>query len=348
MQDGRRVSLILDSSHHGYRLMMVCKKEETEEEGFQQFRYMFLNGIFQYIEQFKADELIIAIDSQKNWRKSIFPQYKAHRKIIRKFDDEKEEGWFSFEKYFKVYNEFLQEISTNLPFKLLNVEYAEADDVAGILSHSEELKENAKIIVTSDQDYMQLLSLPMVKIYNPITKKFMETECPKKHLLMKAIMGDKGDNIPSIKDTHHFKPEFVEFCINDGVAKNEQNLKIIFENDEERLLSMEIKFLDRYGIKASRVMRFSEKLAYSLIEEGKLDEHIKSDETMKTKLIRNNRLVNLTAQPPKLKEMIIEQYKSSKINCKMNSLFTFFVKNSFNGFLQEGTKISNCLAPLYK
>jgi hypothetical protein len=348
MRNGKKITVILDSSHHGMRLISVCRKEETEEEAFQNWKYMYLNGIFQYIDQFNADEFIIAIDSSSNWRKQVHPYYKGLRAIKRKEDEASDTtGWFSFESYYKMYKKFLSDIKEIFPFKVIEVKYAEADDVASILANSSELKGNSKIIVTTDQDYIQLMQDPLIKIFNPITKKFMECDNPKNHLIKKILLGDKGDHVPSIKDSHNFKPEFLQFCVNENVAQNENNAKIILEHDENILMSMELLFHDRYGIKPSRVTIFSEKLANSLISENKVNEYIEGNAELKRKFIRNNKLINLTAQPKEIKERTIQQYNNITLPNKIKKLFDFFVINGFNDFLQNSTRIGNTLAPLY-
>ena len=143
-KNGNKVTLILDSSHHAMRLISVCKKEDTAEEGYGLWKYYFLNGIFQYIEKFKADEVIIAVDSRTNWRKQIFPYYKSHRKLLRDKID-KSDDWFNFKEYFKIYSDFLEEIKKNLPFKVIEVSDAEADDIAGILINDKVI---TKVIVS--------------------------------------------------------------------------------------------------------------------------------------------------------------------------------------------------------
>jgi hypothetical protein len=348
MENGKKITVILDSSHHGFRHAMICKKEETEEEGMQMWKYKYLNSIFEFLNNFNADELIIAVDSRKNWRKQIFPFYKSNRKLTRKSKDNKELGWFRYENYFEFYKNFLQEIQTNLPFKVMEIPHVEADDIAGVLSHSKELENNIKIIITTDQDYTQLLTQPLLKIYNPIDKKFVETECAKKQLLVKLLIGDKGDDIPSVADRHAYKPEFIQYCLTENIAPNETTLKILLENNEELLLKSEYNFLEKYSIKAARVMSFSEKLAKSLVEQNELQEFLEKDKEVKAKFLRNNKLMNLTAQPKEIKEAILENYNNQKITAKMTNLFTFFVKHSFNEFMENNTKIAQTLKPLYK
>jgi len=346
MDNGRKTTVVLDSSHHGFRMLAVCRKEDTEEEAFQMWKYKYLNGIFQYIDKFNADEFIIALDSRKNWRKKVFPYYKGVRKIKRDADESADEGWFCFQNYFDMYEKFMEDLTSNLPFKSLEIEFAEADDIAGVLCTHEKLKGHNKIFVTVDQDYIQLMQNPLTKIYNPMKHEFMKSDNPKHDLLKKIVLGDKGDHVPSIQDKHKFKPEFLEYCINEGIAKNESNAKIKLENDEDLLLTHELEFMRKYGIKPSRVTKFSAKLANSLIEDNKLMEHLATDPELKRKFLRNNKIVNLTSQPKEIKAKILEEYDNTEIKAGLKNLFDFFIKHNFNEFMEETVRIGDILEPL--
>lgn len=328
------------------RMVFICKQEETPEEGFQLFRYMFINAIFQFIEKFKADEVIIALDSRKNWRKQFFKYYKADRKFKRQTEDDSE-GWFTYQQFYDEFDRLINDIQNNLPFKTIKIDNTEADDIAGVLCSSEALSENIKIVITNDKDYNQMLAFPMVKVFNPMTKEFVKCEDPKKELIFKIIMGDKGDYVPSIQDRHIFKEEFLEYCVKEDIAQNTTNVKIKLEGDEELKYDMELKFQEKYGIKPSRVMRFSSKLANSLSKDRKeLNAYLAEDEELKKKFVRNNRLVNLSAQPPKIKELILQTYNNYELKAGLNKLFEFFILNSFNQFMEETTKIGKLLQPL--
>ena len=173
-------------------------------------------------------------------------------------------------------------------------------------------------------------------------------DVPKNDLLMKVVIGDKGDYVPSIDDKHGYKPEFLEWCVNENVADNQDALQVKFKHDENLVVEHELKFLDKYGIKAARVSTFPPKLATSLINEGKLLEHInkKENEKLKEKFVRNNKLVNLTAQPKKLKEQIINSYSDYELKAGLNKLFDFFIMNGFNQFMEDTVRIGNMLEPL--
>lgn len=341
-------TLLVDVSHHSMRLVSICKREETAEEGYTLWRYYFINGIINFIEQFKADEVVLAIDSKHNWRKKVFPWYKGHRKLLRekidaKATDEETKDWFMFDEYYKQLEMLISEIKTVMPFKIIEVDTAEGDDIIGVLCSN--LKNNITV-VANDNDFVQLLKFPNVKIYNPIQKKFMECEDPKKALLMKICRGDDGDFVPSINDKHTFKPEFIEFCINEKkLAQNQASVEVILNDDESILYNTIFAFMEKYGIKPSRITRFSEKMAAGAINNNTLQELLNENEDMKKRFVRNGKLINLTSQPEEIKKSIMDAYSGYTLPA-LNGLFSYFVKSGYNGLLDDMSRVTAILKTL--
>jgi 5'-3' exonuclease len=134
-------------------------------------------------------ELVLCCDNRKNWRKKFFPYYKAHRKKIR---DDSDHDWNTI---FQCLNQVKTELVENFPYKVLEVDTAEADDIIGILCRY--LSDVPILILSGDKDFMQLHTNPNVKQYSPIQKRFLKTDDPKKFLQEHIMRGDKGDGVPN-------------------------------------------------------------------------------------------------------------------------------------------------------
>jgi hypothetical protein len=104
---------------------------------------------------------------------------------------------------FDMLAKFKQELKENFPYKVIDVEGAEADDIIGTLAPRAVAHEDV-LIISSDGDFLQLQMYNKQKLghtikqYNPAQKKFVVSEDPVKELKMKIINGDKGDGIPNI------------------------------------------------------------------------------------------------------------------------------------------------------
>jgi len=157
-------------------------------------RHMILNTIRTYVKKFKEShgpEVIIACDNKKYWRRDIFPYYKAHR---RKARESSGHDWTSI---FEVLHKIKEELRNHSPYKVIDVDTAEADDIIAVLAtrHSGSGK---VMILSSDKDFAQLQKFPNVEQYSPILKKFIKEPLPFVQLKQLIIRGDKGDGIPNI------------------------------------------------------------------------------------------------------------------------------------------------------
>ena len=170
------------------------KKVKLEEH---LIRHMILNILRNHIKTFKKEygEVVLCCDNRKYWRKEYFPFYKAGRKKNR------EKSELDWHLIFDMLAKFKDELKENFPYKVVDVEGAEADDIIGTLVPRHIAHEDI-VIISSDGDFLQLQKYNtgkhIVKQYNPTQKKFLKSENPILELKEKIIRGDRGDGIPNI------------------------------------------------------------------------------------------------------------------------------------------------------
>lgn len=160
-------------------------------------RHMVLNTIRSLLVKYKHEygELVIACDDKKYWRKEFFPHYKANRKKTR---DASEVDWNAI---FNCLNKIRDELKTFFPYRVIQVEGAEADDVIATLvtKNGNVLNTGEKILILSgDKDFVQLQIYGNVKQFDPIRKKFIEHSDPQQFLKEHILKGDSGDGIPNV------------------------------------------------------------------------------------------------------------------------------------------------------
>lgn len=161
-------------------------------------RHMILNIIRTHLRNFRKDygEVVLCADNRKYWRKEYFPFYKAGRKKSRSNSD------LDWHLIFDMLSKFKQELKDNFPYKVIDVEGAEADDIIGTLAPRHVMHEDV-LIISSDGDFLQLQMYNgrgphTIKQYNPTQKKFIVSDDPVRELKEKIINGDRGDGIPNI------------------------------------------------------------------------------------------------------------------------------------------------------
>jgi hypothetical protein len=164
-------------------------------------RHMVLNSVRSYKTKLGAEygELIIACDSKQYWRREVFPYYKANRK---KSQAASELNWKAI---FDCLNTIRAELKEYFPYRIIDVETTEADDVIGTLcikygdTSGMNLPSVEKILVLSgDKDFQQLQRFTNVTQYDPIRKKKIICNDPERFLLEHVIKGDVGDGVPNI------------------------------------------------------------------------------------------------------------------------------------------------------
>lgn len=160
-------------------------------------RHMILNTLRFNRNKFGNEygEFIICADDKDYWRKKSFPYYKARRKMDRQ---KSELDWNTI---FCVLNKVREELKEFFPYKVIQIDHAEADDIIGTIVHEEgqELNTGEKILILSgDKDYIQLHKYANVNQYDPTRKKWIRHSDPTAYLREHIIRGDAGDGVPNI------------------------------------------------------------------------------------------------------------------------------------------------------
>ena len=165
-----------------------------------------LGALIRTIEPTQVYVVFDGVDSSSN-RKNIIPEYKSGRNMVRLtkhelFDNLEEENDSKIEQIVRI----IQYLKT-LPVKTVSLSRVEADDVIAYLSSTlPSHPEDRVFIVSSDKDYLQLIS-KKVTVYRPIEKEYYTEDTvvekfgvtPHNFLLYKLLMGDNSDGITGIK-----------------------------------------------------------------------------------------------------------------------------------------------------
>ena len=170
-------------------LMKQIGNTQNLEEGL--VRHMVLNSIRAISKKFRNHgDVVIACDGPTYWRRDVFPQYKQHRR------GDREKSGHDWTAIFTILHKIREEIAANMPYKVIRVDGAEADDIIATLVKKYAPHENI-VIVSSDKDFVQLHVNKSVKQWSPILGKFVTTTSPQRDKLEHILQGDRGDGIPN-------------------------------------------------------------------------------------------------------------------------------------------------------
>lgn len=189
--------ILLDLSQVMISNIMMQVGQHTDAIQPDLVRHMVINTIRSLKTKFGNEygELVIACDAKKYWRREYFPAYKGNRKADR------EKSNIDWPVLFDTLNQIKSELKEFFPYRVIQVDGAEADDVIGTLTmkYGTLLNSDTKILILSgDKDFVQLQQYGNVRQYDPVRKKEIETSDPEKFLKHLVLAGDRGDGVPNV------------------------------------------------------------------------------------------------------------------------------------------------------
>jgi 5'-3' exonuclease len=202
---------LIDTANTFFRARHIASRNSDTWEKIGMALHLTLSSVNQVVRKYGIDHVVFCLEG-RSWRKDVYPQYKAHRKVAEQAltESEAEENKMFWETY-DIFTTFLRE-KTNV--SVLRHERAEADDLIARFIHLHPNDEN--YIISSDTDYVQLIA-PNVKQYNGVANQLITLEGyfddkgkpikdkktkepkllgdPQFHLFEKIMRGDAGDNV---------------------------------------------------------------------------------------------------------------------------------------------------------
>jgi 5'-3' exonuclease len=206
---------------------------------------VFMTAFFKHIlDDFKKlckkwktnmSQMVFCCDCSRDkiWRNEFIDAYKQTRIT---------HSTFNSQIFFRFY-QYLEEHQQDWKINIISQDHLEADDIAYLMKQLLLKHEftNEIIIITNDNDYLQLLD-PQTKLINlnPKNNDLSIRSCgdPQKDLKIKLIMGDKVDNIKAIhpgigqkvatKLASLSEEDFEKYMVTKNCKENyEKNKKII-------------------------------------------------------------------------------------------------------------------------
>ena len=256
-------------------------------------RHMILNTIRSNLVKFRGeygDDLVIACDDKNYWRKSYFPYYKANRKKNRDASD------LDWNNIFQSLNKIRDEIRDNFPYRTIQVESAEADDIIGTLcnEYGRELGGEPILIISGDKDFVQLQKYSNVSQYDPVRKRWLKNPRPTEFLYEHIIKGDSGDGVPN-------------FLSEDDI--------FISEGRQRPVTSKKLKAW------------------LSELLNGKTPEEIFTHEQLRN-WNRNRSLIDLDMVPDDIREQVLQQFNEQE-NRDRSQLFNYFIANKLKNLTEK-------------
>lgn len=277
-------------------LMAQISSSPRQEISENLIRHIVLAMILSYKKKFGKDygQIVFAADDRNYWRKEVFPYYKACRKKNR------DESKYDWNLIFNSLNKIRDEIKENFPYKVIQVDKAEADDIIGSLtrySQTNELQRRGIIeepspvlVLSGDKDFLQLQKYPNVKQYSPMQKKFLHVDDPHVFLKEHILRGDSGDGIPNFLSEDNI-------LVTPGLRQKPLTAKKM-----EQFLHTDVETFEC--------------------------------PTLKRNFYRNQQIIDLSFTPLNIQDNIVKTYHETIVG-KKSKLMNYFIKNKLKHLMQD-------------
>lgn len=183
---------VMNTHFHPAPTLEPGVSEDVDKVGF--IRHLILNSIRNLVKTFTKEygTPVVVMEGKECWRKHVFPHYKAKRK------DQRNALPDHVKELLQASHDIKKELKTSLPYAVVQIDGAEADDVIAVLAKE---AQEPVLICSSDKDFLQLHQVHpfVIRQYSPIKRMLIEPEHTAKQSLMEKICtGDAGDGIPNI------------------------------------------------------------------------------------------------------------------------------------------------------
>jgi 5'-3' exonuclease len=284
--------ILIDTANTFFRARHIASRNSDTWEKIGMALHLTLASVNQVVRKFGADHVVFCLEG-RSWRKDHYEPYKKNRVVdaLAQTEAEKEENemfWDTYEKF----TTFLKE-KTNV--SVLRHERAEADDMIARFVHLH--PNDTHYIISSDTDYIQLIS-DNVHQYNGITNQFITLEGyhdekgrlvvdkktkepkllgdPQWHLFMKCMRGDSSDNV---------------FSAYPGVR--------------EKGTKNKVGLTEAYADRHKQGFNWNNMMLQRWVDHNEVEHRVKDDYE------RNRVLIDLTAQPQEIKDLVDSRIKES-------------------------------------
>ena len=309
---------LIDTANTFFRARHIASRNSDTWEKIGMALHLTMASVNQMVRKFGVDHVVFCLEG-RSWRKDHYEPYKRNRvvDVLSQTEAEKEEN----EMFWDTYEKFTTYLKEKTNVSVLRHERAEADDLIARFIHLH--PDDEHFIISSDTDYVQLIT-ENVKQYNGVANQLITLEGyfddkgkivkdkktkepkllgdPQWHLFMKCMRGDSSDNVFSAYPG-----------VREKGSKNKVGLTEAYEDRNKQGFNWNNMMLQRW------------------VDHNNVEHRVKDDYE------RNRVLIDLTAQPQEIKDLVDARIKEGVRTTTIPQVGIHFMK--FCG-KYELTKIS--------
>jgi 5'-3' exonuclease len=204
-------TMLLDLNNFAHR----CRAGFTNDGS--AFLFKFVRNLRALVAEIGPSSLVFVKEGSPEHRYELFPEYKGHRRV-KKDDPEVEKKWKDIMELKEQVDEAVNFCLKNLEVTVIKHAKCEADDLIANVARALAKEGKPCVVASNDKDFAQLLfedQTGLIKVFDTGTKEYV-AKPEQDPLVLKAIQGDKSDNIPGIPGYGPKKAAKLAAAIKDG------------------------------------------------------------------------------------------------------------------------------------
>jgi len=285
--------ILVDTANMFFRARHVVQGNDIDTKIGMAMHIMF-NSINKAWNDFDGSHVVFCLEG-RSWRKDVYEPYKRNRKVSAdaRTPKEKEED----EAFWQAFDEVYDYLEKKSNCTILQHEQCEADDFIArwIQNHPKD----KHVIISSDSDFYQLIA-DNVTQYNGIMNQ---------HITIDGIFDDKNKPVMDKKTGEQKQigdPQYLLFekCIR---GDSSDNIFSAYPGARKKGTKNKIGMMEAYADRESKGFTWNNFMLQRWVDHEDVEHRVLEDYQ------RNRTLIDLTAQPDDIKDMLDETI-TNKVN----------------------------------
>jgi len=298
---------LIDTANTFFRARHVASRNSTLEEKIGMALHLTLASVNQAVRRYGIDHVVFCLEG-KSWRKAVYGPYKKNRVVdaMSVTEEEKEESamfWDTYEKF----TTYIRE-KTNV--SVLRHERAEADDLIARFIHLH--PNDTHYIISTDSDYVQLITDKVFQ-YNGVANELITLSGYLKDT-GKPILDKKTKQPKLLED-----PQYLLFkkCMR---GDSSDNVFSAYPGVREKGSKNKVGLIEAYEDRMKQGFSWNNLMLQRWLDHENVEHRVKDDYE------RNRMLIDLTAQPDEIKQLVDESIRNGVRTTTTSQVGIHFMK----------------------
>ncbi len=273
---------LIDTANTFFRARHVASRNTDSWEKVGMAIQLTMSSVNQIVRMFGVDHVVFCLEG-RSWRKDVYPQYKAHRKIAETAmtESEQEEN----QLFWDTYDKFTTYIREKTSASVIRCANAEADDIIARFINLH--PEDEHYIISTDGDYIQLIN-ERVSQYNGVTGQLIKHD---------GYFNDRGKPVKDKKTGEHKLLEDPEYLLFKKIIRGDSsdNVFSAYPGAREKGSKNSVGIREAFDDRIKQGFKWNNFLLQRWVDHDDVEHRVKDDYE------RNRTLIDLNAQPDEIK-----------------------------------------------